>query len=142
MGGPQQEGAAADANASAVSPTQEQAAEHPAKFRMLRWFFPLMACAGAAYGAYEIFSDMEDPDNFYKHLGDTLGIFGIVCAFCSLFLVVRAATADSLLLCAGRICGATCCLVPVISLAGIVWSVVKMIKAGDAYHSCEVNRCI
>lgn len=116
--------------------------ENLAKFHCLRWFFPLIFAGSAAIGAYFLFKGMEHPDNFYKHLGDTLGIVGLVCTAFALCFVMRAAIADSMLICVGRMCGTVCCVFPVMGVAGIVWSVRQMVDADEEYHDCQVRRCL
>lgn len=112
------------------------------KYWWLKWLFPLAACAGLAYAGYVLFKDLPHPDDFYRHLGNSLGIFAIVCGAVGFIFVVRAAFADNVLLCIGRIVGSVCVVVPLVSIAGVVWSILKLLSVGSSYHSCELRTCL
>mmetsp|Transcript_98103 Transcript_98103/g.245885 ORF Transcript_98103/g.245885 Transcript_98103/m.245885 type:complete len:332 (+) Transcript_98103:64-1059(+) len=113
---------------------------HPQKAKLLRWFFPLLGLGFAAWGAYELLSPLEG--QFYDHLGTFLGIVGIAAAAVSLIILVFVAADSNPFLCIARMIAVAYFLLPLLGLAGIVWSLVRMQDPHGKYHACEMQHCI
>jgi len=117
--------------------------ENPRKAKIMRWFFPLLALGFASWGAYEIFSKQDRYEGeFYDHLETFLGIVAIAAMLVALTLLLCTSIDSNPLICIIRTVTVAFQILPLIGLAGLVWSAMRMTQPEGIYFACEARHCI
>lgn len=111
------------------------------KYKLLNWFFPCILAGALAYGCHVVLSDSPD-GSFYGQLSDVMRVAAVSCVTSALLLVIRAAVADSMCLCFGRMFAAFLMILLVAGLVGVAWSAKSLTVTSETYFACEARHCI